>query len=70
MLQIRTYSVDWLLGYASQRVDKRQLFLLHHQLKINPNEKLYRMYVAHGMRCMLMGCSHNVSSMHTSNNAG
>ena len=28
------------------------------------------MYVAHGMRCMLMGCSHNVSSVYTSNNAG
>ena len=30
MLLTKTYSVDWLLGYASQRVDKRQLFLLHH----------------------------------------
>lgn len=29
MLQIRTYSVDWLLGYASQRVDKRQPFLYY-----------------------------------------
>ena len=33
MLQIRTYSVDWLLGYASQRVDKRQLFFFIINLK-------------------------------------